>query len=190
MGNGIRVRPGSGHPNWCGCAGCRRDIAATETGLLKLDAAMIAGCALIAGVAWVALAPLRIWHRTGADGHMHPVTATWIAYGTGGALLLACLMFFSIRAAAKAGRAARPALTPAAAEALEIARTLPPPCRHPRAVKVDSAVNRKVTLENWCPDCETQLGPAFRWPCCGAAPGASPGAGHAYNCPHLKGSPS
>jgi hypothetical protein len=39
---------------------------------------------VVAGVVWVVRVPLRIWHTTGSDGQMHPVTATWVAYAIGG----------------------------------------------------------------------------------------------------------
>ena len=90
------VPPGQ-HQNWCRCRGCRADIARFESRALKGDAAAVAVVLLIAGIFWVALAPLRIWHVTGGDGREHPDAATWIAYGTGGAVILAALMFFSIR---------------------------------------------------------------------------------------------
>lgn len=67
--------------------------------LMKADTIGVAALAAVAGIAWIVLAPLRIWHTTGADGQPHPDTATWIAYGTGGAVIMAALMFFSIRAA-------------------------------------------------------------------------------------------
>ena len=51
-----------------------------------------------AGIFWIAAAPLRIWHVTGPDGQQRPDTATWIAYGIGGTLILAALMTVSIRA--------------------------------------------------------------------------------------------
>lgn len=54
---------------------------------------------VVAGIAWIASAPLRIWHVTGPDGKEHPDMATWIAYGAGGALIVAALVVFSIRAA-------------------------------------------------------------------------------------------
>jgi hypothetical protein len=53
---------------------------------------------VVAGICWIAAAPLRIWHVTGADGKQHPDTATWIAYGIGAALILAAMMAGSIRA--------------------------------------------------------------------------------------------
>ena len=56
-------------------------------------------------------------------------------------------------------------------------------CLHRNAVRVGSAVNGTVILENWCPDCENTLGAAFRWLCCGGAPTDRPGDGHVYNCP-------
>lgn len=180
------MRPGSGHANWCRCAGRRADIAGTEAGLLKFDAAAIGICAAIAGIIWIALAPLRIWHKTGADGQVHPDTATWIAYGISGGLILLLLMFFSIRAAGKRERAACPVRTPAAAEAMEIARALPPdplPCYHLDAVPVDLSTGERVAW--WCQECETQLDADFGRlvrPCCGSAPGTR----HQYNCPHRK----
>ena len=102
---GVRpVRPGSGHPNGCRCKGRRDGIASHESGLLGFDLAAVAILAAIAGITWIVLAPLRIWHVTGSDGQEHPDGATWIAYGTGGAVIMAALMFFSIRASAKAAR--------------------------------------------------------------------------------------
>ncbi len=111
--------PPGGHPNWCKCQGCRRDIAGFENRALKADAALIAIAAAVAGIAWAVLAPLRIWHTIGADGQQHPDTATWIAYGISGAVILAALMTIGIRVTsepkARAGEAAR------IAEALDIA---------------------------------------------------------------------
>ena len=72
--------------------------------LARFDAAAVAGLFLAVALAWVVLAPLRVWHVTGADGQEHPDTATWIAYGAGGAVIMGGLMFFSIRASAKAAR--------------------------------------------------------------------------------------
>lgn len=79
----------------------RRDAATAKPSLMNGTFAGVAILAVIAGAMWVALAPLRIWHVTGSDGKMHPDTATYIAYGISGGLLLAILMFFSIRAASK-----------------------------------------------------------------------------------------
>jgi hypothetical protein len=73
----------------------------------------------IVGIVWLALAPFRIWHRIGTDGNPHPDPATYIAYGISGAIILAILMFFFIRASAKR-RARQPVRTPASvAEAWE-----------------------------------------------------------------------
>jgi len=72
--------------------------------LARFDAAAVAGLFLAVAVTWVVMAPLRIWHVTGADGQEHPDMATWIAYGAGGAVIMGVLMFFSIRASAKAAR--------------------------------------------------------------------------------------
>ncbi len=152
---------------------------------MKFDIAAVAILAAIAGVIWVALAPLRIWHVTGSDGQQHPDAATWVAYGIGGAVIIGCLMFFSIRSSAKAAGAARrkASLT----EGIRIADLLAPerpPCRHPRAVKVNSSVpGLDLTWRCWCPDCGTALPAVFRYPCCGGEPGTLPGDGHAYNCP-------
>ena len=103
------IPPGR-HPNWCRCRGCRRDIAAFESGLIGYDMAAVAVALLFIAVMRIVMAPLRIWHVTGSDGQEHPDTATWIAYGTGGAVIVGCLMFFSCRASAKARRA--PAVKP------------------------------------------------------------------------------
>jgi hypothetical protein len=66
---------------------------------MKGTFAGIAVIAAIAGIFWVALVPLRIWHTIGADGKQHPDTATWIAYGIGGTVIVVALMLVSIRAA-------------------------------------------------------------------------------------------
>ena len=58
---------------------------------------LIAGLILV-GVIWVVRIPLRIWHTTGSDGQMHPDTATWIAYGVAGGLIMLTMMAVSIRA--------------------------------------------------------------------------------------------
>jgi hypothetical protein len=94
------VPPGR-HPNWCRCQGCRRDIARFESGLIGFDMIAIAAMFLIVAVIWIVTAPLRIWHVIGSDGQEHPDTATWIAYGISGAVIMGLLMFFSIRASAK-----------------------------------------------------------------------------------------
>jgi hypothetical protein len=91
------------HPNYCRCGRCRREIAQFESGLLTYDLIAITVMLLIAGIMWVAAAPLRIWHVTGSDGQEHPDTATWIAYGTSGAVIVGALVFFSCRSA-RAGR--------------------------------------------------------------------------------------
>jgi hypothetical protein len=70
---------------------------------MKADAIGVAALFAVCGIAWIALAPLRIWHTIGADGQEHPDTATWIAYGIGGAVIMAALMFFSIRASRTGG---------------------------------------------------------------------------------------
>ena len=81
------------------CAQCRRDGAMqVGSGLIGFDLAAIALCVAVAGIIWIVLAPLRIWHVIGSDGQEHPDTATWIAYGIGGTLILAALMTVSIRA--------------------------------------------------------------------------------------------
>ena len=66
--------------------------------------AAVAVMPLIAGVLWLVMVPLRIWHVTGADGQQHPDAATWIAYGAGGAVVTGALMLFSIRSARKRER--------------------------------------------------------------------------------------
>jgi serine/threonine protein kinase len=63
---------------------------------------------VVAGVVWVVRVPLRIWHTTGSDGQMHPVTATWVAYAIGGGLILAAMMTWSIRAVNKDSRPQKP----------------------------------------------------------------------------------
>ena len=65
-----------------------------------------------AGIWWIALAPLHIWHVIGADGKEHPDAATWIAYGACGGLVVLLLMFFSIRAAGKRPKIYPPAIPP------------------------------------------------------------------------------
>jgi hypothetical protein len=74
---------------------------APDSGLIAFDLAAIAILVLIAGITWIVMAPLRIWHTIGADGQQHPDTATWIAYAAGGVVIMAALMFISIRAARK-----------------------------------------------------------------------------------------
>jgi hypothetical protein len=190
----VSTIPPGRHPNWCRCQGCRRDIARFESGLLKADIAVVAILAAVAGIMWIALAPLRIWHTTGADGQQHPDTATWIAYGIGGAVIMAALMWLSIRATRETPREA--AERTRVREALDIAATVkdlppaealrpPPVCLHRNAVKVNSGVpGLNLTYRCWCPACETGLPATFRYPCCGGEPGTLPGDGHAYNCPH------
>jgi hypothetical protein len=56
-------------------------------------------CAVIGGAVCLSGIPLAIWHKVGSDGQEHPDTATWIAYGISAALVLAGLMYVSIRAA-------------------------------------------------------------------------------------------
>jgi hypothetical protein len=133
-------------------AGQHRDA---ETGLLIAGGVTVI---LLTGIIWLATEPLRIWHVTGADGQPHPDTATWIAYGISGALLVSLLVFISVYASNR-----RPAATPppSVREALGIAGTLPPLCHHPGAVRVESAVDPDQTLAWWCPACKTQLDPGF-----------------------------
>jgi hypothetical protein len=102
---GLRVPPGR-HPNGCNCRGCRNDIAQFEA--KQFNGTMLAALAVagIAGLIWLALAPLRIWHVIGSDGKDHPDTATFIAYGVSGGIILLALMFFSIRASGKGQRRA------------------------------------------------------------------------------------
>ncbi|MEK7767333.1 MAG: hypothetical protein AAB368_13970, partial [bacterium] len=55
--------------------------------------------AAIAGIIWIAAAPLRIWHTIGADGQEHPDAATWAAYGAGGAVITlagGCLLTWTV----------------------------------------------------------------------------------------------
>jgi hypothetical protein len=118
---GLRVPPGR-HPNGCNCRGCRNDIAAFESRALKGDAVAVAVVLVLAGIAWIALAPLRIWHTIGADGKEHPDMATFIAYGVSGGIVLLALMFFSIRASGKGQRRAAEAAR--VREALTIADNL------------------------------------------------------------------
>jgi len=95
-------RPRS-HAYSCRCPACRQAGAYSEN-LFKGGCLLPVGvCAVAAGVLWLALVPLRIWHTAGADGQQHPDTATWIAYGVGGAVVMAALMFFSIRASRAGG---------------------------------------------------------------------------------------
>ncbi len=192
----MSTTPPGRHPNYCRCPGCRRDIARFESGLLKGDIAGVAILAAIAGIMWVVLAPLRIWHTIGADGQEHPDTATWIAYGIGGAVIMAALMFFSIRATRETPREA--AEKARVREALGIAaavKDLPPPpasisvtppgCGHLHA---EPLTNRYTAtpLAWFCAECDTQLpaehGHLMR-PCCGTPPGTR----HTYNCPHRRG---
>ena len=178
------VPPGR-HANWCRCGGCRRDIARSESGLIKFDIAAVAILAAVAGGIWAALAPLRIWHTIGADGQEHPDGATWIAYGISGAVIMGCLMFFSIRASVKAAGKA-PARVPATVKDLpsppaSICVT-PPACGHPYA---EPLTNRFTTvpLAWFCAECDTPLPREFgdaRRSCCGTEPGRS----HFGNCLH------
>ena len=173
-------RPRS-HAYSCRCPRCQ-GAGAYSTDLSKGCLIPVAICAVIAGAVGLALVPLGIWHVTGADGKMHPDTATGIAYGIGAVLILAALMFVSIRATGKRERSSPPARYVAP-------RPAPPLCVHRNAVRVESAVDPAVTLGNWCPDCETALGVIFRRSCCSTPPGTRPGAGHLYNCPQRKGDP-
>jgi hypothetical protein len=105
---------------------------------------------------------------TGSDGQQHPDTATWIAYGCGGTVIMAALMFFSIRssrrreqAAAKVPPATSPAPTLPRRSGGQAQGFPPPQCRHPRAVPVRNVLTER--LEAWlCPDCDTQLDPGAR----------------------------
>jgi hypothetical protein len=100
-----RARPGQHSPR-CRCNACwRANTARTKPGLLAFDLIAVAALFVIAGITWVALAPLRIWHKTGADGQMHPVTATYVAYLAGAVVIVAPLVFFSVRATRRSGRA-------------------------------------------------------------------------------------
>ncbi len=159
----------------------RRRDSFGDPGLLRFDLAAIAALFLIAGITWLALAPLRIWHVTGADGQQHPDAATWAAYGSGGAVVLGAMVFFSVRSARRRGRAL--ALRRGIDEGLEAARDAGdgfprgdlrraaggegfprPACRHPRAVPVNDLYERRVA---WlCPDpplgCGAQLDPGAR----------------------------
>jgi len=177
------VPPGR-HPNWCKCQGCRNDIARFESRALRGDFTAVAAVLAIAAVIWASLAPLRIWHAAGADGKEHPDAATWIAYGAGGAVIMAALMTLSIRSAAKRAPARVPASIPGA---LRIATAPeagpgPPACEHPYAGPL---VNRfaLAPLGWYCPECDTSLPREFgdlRRPCCGTRPGSP----HWYSCPH------
>jgi hypothetical protein len=191
-----RVPPGR-HRNWCNCRGCLNRIAAEEADLTKFSLALWAGAAAVAGLITVALIPLRIWHVTGTDGKQHPDAATWIAYGIGGAVIMACLMFFSIRSATRAERqAARMTRIREAREAAdEVLKAAPPPvpapvppaCRHLHAVPVDLSTGETVAY--WCEQCETQLDESFgrfRRFCCGTEPGDPP---HWPSCPEAKVTP-
>lgn len=93
-------RPRS-HAYSCRCPRCGKPPG---SGLIGYDMAAIAVALLFLAVAWIVMAPLRIWHVMGSDGQEHPDTATWAAYGTGGAVIVGCLVFFSCRASAKARR--------------------------------------------------------------------------------------
>ncbi len=95
------------HSYQCRCQRCRNRNAYSAD-LFK------GGCLLpvivvsvLAGVIWVALVPLRIWHRTGTAGQIHPDTATWTAYGVSGGAILLVMMTASIYASMKAERTAK-----------------------------------------------------------------------------------
>ena len=94
------VPPGR-HPDWRKCRGCRNDIARFESSANKGTVIAAAIVLILSGVTWAAVAPLRIWHVTGSDGKEHPDAATWIAYGISGAVIMAVLMFASIRSAGR-----------------------------------------------------------------------------------------
>ena len=95
-------RPRS-HAYSCRCPRCVQS-GAYSVDLSKGAALPVAACAVIGAVVWLVVVPLRIWHTIGADGQQHPDTATWIAYGAGGVVIMGALMFVSIRAASRAGR--------------------------------------------------------------------------------------
>lgn len=128
--------------------------------------AAVAALFLIAGVAWLVMVPLRIWHVTGADGQQHPDAATWAAYGCGGAVVMGSLMFFSIRSARRRELASAAKVPPAMPPAPPLPRRAagrgfpPPACRHPRdrAEPVRNILTGR--LEAWlCLDCDAQLDP-------------------------------
>ena len=141
---------------------------------------------LIGAAWWLALVPLNIWHKTGADGHQHPVTATYVAYLIGAVAIVAPLMFFSIRSAnrrqaavRRAAPASGPPMTSLPPTAAETRRAAPPICLHLGAVKVDSSVQEGLIWCCWCPDCGAELPANWRRLCCGSEPEAA----HVYNCP-------
>ena len=129
--------------------------------------AAVAAMFLIAGVLWLVMVPLRVWHVTGADGRQHPDAATWVAYGAGGAAVTGALMFFSIRSARRRERelaARRPPAMPPEPRRAAVRGFPPPACRHPRAVPVNDLYGQRVA---WlCPDpplgCGAQLDPGAR----------------------------
>ena len=172
-----RVPPGR-HPNWCRCPGCRSDIARHESGLLKSGLIAVAAAAVIAGLLWTVTAPLRIWHKAGPGGQMHPVAATWTAYGISGGVILLALMFFSVRSANRR----KPVKQPVTVSQLRpppssVSVPAPPLCMHFGAVKVPDLYGN--VLHCWCPGCEAELPPNWRLLCCGTEPETP----HAYNCP-------
>jgi hypothetical protein len=153
--------------------------------------AAIAVALLFIAVAWIVMAPLRIWHVTGADGQEHPDAATWAAYGTGGAVIMGCLMFFSIRSAAKtrAAYAARPprgrlkveAGPPMSSPPAAFPFIAAPACGHPNAEPLTNRV-ALAPVAWFCAECDTPLPREFgdaRRSCCGTEPGRS----HFGNCP-------
>ena len=151
-----------------GChARCRRcRDSSGDPGLIQFDLAAVAVLALIAGIAWLVMVPLRIWHVTGADGRQHPDAATWAAYGCGGAAVMGALMFFSVRAARRRELASAAKVPPAMPPEPPLPRRAaaqgfpPPACRHPRdrAEPVRNILTGR--LEAWlCLDCDAQLDP-------------------------------
>lgn|SRR5512146_2619547 len=143
------------------------------------------GLLIVFAVALIGFWPVMVWHGyggpTGNDWRwdIHSTIAEGTYLGVIGFIVLMAWL---------GSRPAKTASPPRPERAAE--STSPPPapplCLHRNAVRVESAVNPAVTLENWCPDCETPLGVMFRRSCCSTPPGSRPGDGHLYNCPHRK----
>jgi hypothetical protein len=138
----------------------------------------IAAVAVIAGIVALARIPLVIWHKTGTDGQPHPVTATYVAYLISAALVVAPMVFFSVRSANRR----KPVKQPVTVSQLRpppssVSVPAPPLCMHFGAVKVPDLYGN--VLHCWCPGCEAELPPNWRLLCCGTEPETP----HAYNCP-------
>ncbi len=162
------VPPGR-HPNWCRCAGCRRDIAEFESRQFK---GTVGVAAAVIAFALLGFWPAIVWHGQNDMGGWRWDVNSTIACSIWWGVLLSPFLAAGI-AGARKKRLLRPVRPPTAvAEALSIADAIgeqpvqqdPSPCRHPRAVPVTDVLGERVA---WlCPDppqgCGAQLDPGER----------------------------